>query len=108
MSRAFIRFRMRSFEVAGDLSTSGRCAYYERARKLLEDRVPLLQGDQLTLVGRITPLPLFLASVHSKGTYGQAYIETAETVPCPSKPTAAAPFGVRRLGAAFTVATHAH
>jgi hypothetical protein len=46
----------RSFEMAGDLSTSGRCAYYERARKLLEDRVPLLQGDHLTLEGRTYPL----------------------------------------------------
>jgi hypothetical protein len=45
-----------SLEVAGDLSTMGRCAYYERARKLLEDRVPLLQGDQLTLDGRAYPL----------------------------------------------------
>jgi tetratricopeptide (TPR) repeat protein len=46
----------RSFEVAGDLSTGSRCIYYERARKLLEDRVPLLQGRQLTLEGRIFPL----------------------------------------------------
>ena len=46
----------RSFEVAGDLSTSGRCAYYDRAQKLLEDRVPPLEGDQLTLEGRTYPL----------------------------------------------------
>jgi len=46
----------RSFEVAGDLSTTGRCDYYERARKLLEDRVALLQGDQLTLEGKTYPL----------------------------------------------------
>jgi len=42
----------RSFELIGDFSTSGRCTYYERARKLLEDRVTLLQGDQLILEGR--------------------------------------------------------
>ncbi len=46
----------RSFEVAGDLSTSGRCGYYERARKILEDRAPLLQADQVTLEGRSYPL----------------------------------------------------
>lgn len=46
----------RSFEVAGDLSTILRCSYYERARKLLENRAPLLQGDQLTLEGRVFPL----------------------------------------------------
>lgn|ERR1700730_1017772 len=46
----------RSFELAGDLSTAGRCGYYERARKLLEDRVPLLQGDHLTLEGKAYPL----------------------------------------------------
>jgi len=65
----------RSFEMAGDLSTSGRCANYERARKLLEDRVPLLQGDHLTLEGRTYPLaPLrkendkILAGVEGKAT----------------------------------------
>lgn len=47
------RFQVaRSFELAGDLSTTGRCAYYERARKLLEDRISLLKGDQLTLEGK--------------------------------------------------------
>ena len=46
----------RSFEVAGDLSTSGRCGYYERARKILENRTPLLQADQVTLEGRSYPL----------------------------------------------------
>jgi hypothetical protein len=63
----------RSFEVAGDLSTSGRCAYYERARKLLADRVPLLQGDQITLEGRSYPLgplrkenDMILAGVNGK------------------------------------------
>ena len=45
-----------SFEVAGDLSTTGRCAYYERATKLLDNRLPLLQGDQLTLEGKVYPL----------------------------------------------------
>jgi hypothetical protein len=44
------------FEVAGNLSTTGRCAYYGRARKLLEDRVPLLRGDHLTLEGKDYPL----------------------------------------------------
>jgi len=46
----------RSFELAGDLSTDKRCMYYERARKLLEDRVSLLQSDQITLAGRTFPL----------------------------------------------------
>jgi hypothetical protein len=46
----------RSFVVAADLSTNGRCGYYERARKILEGRVPLLQGDQITLEGRSYPL----------------------------------------------------
>ena len=45
-----------SFEVAGDLSAEKRCTYYERARKLLEDRVSLLQGDQITLAGKTFPL----------------------------------------------------
>src|SRR6266478_3804050 len=45
-----------SFKVAGDLSTTGRCVYYQRATQLLEDRVPLLEGDQLTLEGKAYPL----------------------------------------------------
>jgi tetratricopeptide (TPR) repeat protein len=45
-----------SFEVAGDLSSAQRCAYYERAKKILESRVPLLQGDHITLEGRAFPL----------------------------------------------------
>ena len=45
-----------SFKVAGDLSTTGRCAYYQRATQLLEDRVPLLEDDQLTLEGKAYPL----------------------------------------------------
>jgi len=46
----------RTFEVAGDLSTSGRCGYFERARKILEGRTLPLQGDQVTLEGRSYPL----------------------------------------------------
>ena len=46
----------RGFEVAGDLSTPERCAHYDRAKKILEGRVPLLQGDQITLEGRAFPL----------------------------------------------------
>jgi len=42
----------RSFELAGDLSATGKCIYYERARKFLEDRVPLLQGEHLALEGK--------------------------------------------------------
>jgi hypothetical protein len=37
-----------SFESSGDLSAAERCAYYQRAKKLLTDRIPLLQGEQLT------------------------------------------------------------
>jgi hypothetical protein len=65
----------RGFEPAGDLSTSGRCGYCERARKLLENRVLLLQGDQVTVEGRSYPLaPLrkendkILAGVKGKAT----------------------------------------
>lgn len=46
----------RSFELAGDLSRDKKCAYYERARKLLTDRVPLIQGDQIALAGKTFPL----------------------------------------------------
>ena len=46
----------RSFESAGDLSTVKRCIYYDRARKLLVDRVPRLQGNQITLAGKTFPL----------------------------------------------------
>jgi tetratricopeptide (TPR) repeat protein len=46
----------RSYEMAGDLSAAERCADYERARKLLENRVSLLQGDHLTLEGKDYPL----------------------------------------------------
>ena len=47
----------RSFEVAGDLSAgSVRCSYYGRAVKILEDRVPLLRGDHLTVEGKDFPL----------------------------------------------------
>lgn len=46
----------RIFELAGDLALLHRCGHYERAKKLLEDRVPLLQGEQVALEGRIFPL----------------------------------------------------
>jgi tetratricopeptide (TPR) repeat protein len=46
----------RSFELAGDLSASKRCTYYDTARKLLENRVSLLQGSEITLAGRTFPL----------------------------------------------------
>lgn len=42
----------KNFERAGDLSSDDRCIYYQRARKLLQDRVPLLAGQQLTIDGR--------------------------------------------------------
>ena len=65
----------RAFESAGDLSADKKCAYYDRARKLLMDRVPLLQGDQITLAGKTFPLePLrkendrILAGVKDKAT----------------------------------------
>src|SRR3974377_2276338 len=65
----------RSFESAGDLSADKKCVYYERARKLLMDRVPLLEGDQITLAGKTFPLePLrkennkVLAGVKDKAT----------------------------------------
>lgn len=46
----------RSFETIADLSTDSRCTYYDRARKLLEGRIPLLQGDHLILDGKTFPL----------------------------------------------------
>lgn len=46
----------RSFELAGDLSADKRCEYYERARKLLEDRNSQLRGDQITLAGKTLPV----------------------------------------------------
>ncbi|MGA8762834.1 MAG: hypothetical protein WB562_08220 [Candidatus Sulfotelmatobacter sp.] len=46
----------RSYEMAGDLSAADRCSHYEKARELLEARTPLLQGDHLSLEGRIFPL----------------------------------------------------
>ena len=65
----------RAFESAGDLSIDKKCDYYDKARKLLEDRVSRLQGDQVTLAGRTFPLePLrkendkALVGVKSKAT----------------------------------------
>ena len=65
----------RSFESAGDLSGNKKCAYYDKARKLLEDRARRLQGDQVTLAGRTFPLePLrkendrVLAGIKDKAT----------------------------------------
>jgi tetratricopeptide (TPR) repeat protein len=65
----------RSFELAGDLSADKRCAYYDRARKLLENRSSQLQGDQVTMAGKTFPLePLrkdndkVLAGVKDKAT----------------------------------------
>src|SRR6266852_4764777 len=55
-TQAFSFGTARTFEIAGDLSTTERCAHYERAANLLEDRGPLLQGDQLALKGRTFPL----------------------------------------------------
>ena len=45
-----------SFESAGDLSVEKRCMYYDRAKRLLEDRVSLLEADQITLAGRSFPV----------------------------------------------------
>jgi hypothetical protein len=45
-----------SLETVANLSQTSRCVYYDRARKLLEDRVPLLQGDHLVLDGKTFPL----------------------------------------------------
>ena len=45
-----------SFESAGDLSATERCAYYQRAKKLVTDRTPLLQLEQLTIDGKVYPL----------------------------------------------------
>lgn len=45
-----------SFESAGDLSGTERCAHYQRAKKLLTDRIPILQGEQLTVEGKAYPL----------------------------------------------------
>jgi hypothetical protein len=42
--------------MSGDLSASDRCAHYEKALELLEARAPLLQGDHLTLEGKVFPL----------------------------------------------------
>jgi tetratricopeptide (TPR) repeat protein len=51
------RFQIaRSLELAGDLSPAGRCSYYDRAQKLLRDRVLSLQGDNLKLEGKTFPL----------------------------------------------------
>lgn len=46
----------RAFESAGDLSGDKKCSYYDKARKLLEDRALRLQGDQVTLAGKTFPL----------------------------------------------------
>jgi tetratricopeptide (TPR) repeat protein len=46
----------RSFERAGELATTERCDYFERARRLLEERIALLQGKQLTIEGKNYPL----------------------------------------------------
>jgi tetratricopeptide (TPR) repeat protein len=46
----------RSFESAGDLSSDKSCAYYDKARKLLEDRASRLQGEQVTVAGKTFPL----------------------------------------------------
>ena len=46
----------RAFESAADLSNDNKCAYYDKAKKLLEDRVARLQGDQVTMAGRSFPL----------------------------------------------------
>lgn len=45
-----------SFKDFGNLSADRRCTYYDRARSLLEDRAPVLQGEKLTLEGRDFPL----------------------------------------------------
>jgi tetratricopeptide (TPR) repeat protein len=44
------------FEKIGDLSAVSRCTYYEKARKLLEERISLLEGDQLVLDGKVFQL----------------------------------------------------
>jgi len=42
----------RDFEGAGDLSITQKCACYDRAEKLLKERMPMLQGDHFTLDGK--------------------------------------------------------
>jgi tetratricopeptide (TPR) repeat protein len=68
----------RGFELAGDLSTHKRCDYYQKARKLLEDRNSHLRGDQIALAGKTLPVqPLrnendrILGEVKDKATRSQ-------------------------------------
>ena len=68
----------RSFELAGDLSAGKRCEFYQRSRKLLEERNSQLHGDQITLAGKTLPLqPLrnenerILGEVTDKATRAQ-------------------------------------
>jgi hypothetical protein len=46
----------RGFETAGDLSTTNRCLYYERAARAFEEEIPFIQGDGYTAYGKTIPL----------------------------------------------------
>ena len=45
----------RAFEIAADFSAARRCEYYARSAALLQQRLPLLVGEHLTMNGRPAP-----------------------------------------------------
>ncbi|HKS82688.1 MAG TPA: hypothetical protein VJR23_14385 [Candidatus Acidoferrales bacterium] len=46
----------RGFEYAGDLSSSCKCLYYDRALKAFDEEFPYIQGDRYTADGASIPL----------------------------------------------------
>jgi hypothetical protein len=46
----------RGFEKAGDLSTNSSCLYYGRAVKAFEEEMPFIEGDSITVSGKIITL----------------------------------------------------
>jgi hypothetical protein len=52
-----------AYEILGDLSTKDKCRFFERARALLTEQLPLIKGDSYTAYGSTMPLEPVRAEV---------------------------------------------
>lgn len=52
-----------AYEILGDLSTKDKCKFFGKARKLLNEQLPLIKGASYTSYGHTTPLEPVRAEV---------------------------------------------
>jgi hypothetical protein len=52
-----------AYEILGDLTTKDKCEFFRKAKKLLDEQLPLIKGDSYTSYGHTTPLEPVRADV---------------------------------------------